>query len=191
MVDRTCSVDDCESPVHGRNLCSLHYQRLRRNGTVEDVRPSEVERFWAKVQVGPEDECWLWTGSVSEGGYGHFVSSATGYAHRFSYILANGAIPDGLTVDHQCHNADETCSGGPTCLHRRCVNPLHLTAIPIRENCLNSPNTLAAKHAAVTHCPQGHPYDEANTVLYRGLRRCRACSKEWQRQRRRSRRADR
>jgi hypothetical protein len=33
-----------------------------------------------------------------------------------------------------------------------------------------------------THCPQGHPYDEANTRYWRGQRRCRACTDEWNRQ---------
>lgn len=51
-------------------------------------------------------------------------------------------------------------------------------AARIRE-CLGAwqanPYSHSAHRAKFTHCPQGHPYDEANTYLYRGHRSCRAC----------------
>lgn len=42
------------------------------------------------------------------------------------------------------------------------------------ENTLRG-ETLAAANLAKTHCPQGHPYDEANTQWYSGRRYCRGC----------------
>lgn len=79
---------------------------------------SVAERFWPKVHRTPT--CWLWTGSQGNT-YGHgsiSVRQADGkylpeYAHRVSWELANGAIPDGLQVLHRCDVA-------------ACVNPDHL-----------------------------------------------------------------
>jgi hypothetical protein len=45
--------------------------------------------------------------------------------HRRAYKVIFGDIPDDYVVDHACHNADPACLGGPSCLHRRCFNPLH------------------------------------------------------------------
>jgi len=77
-------------------------------------KPPIAERFWEKVdKTGP---CWLWTGALVDG-YGTLgYESRRYFAHRLSYTLAHGPIPDGLCV---CHN----CPGGD---NPRCVNPDHL-----------------------------------------------------------------
>lgn len=77
------------------------------------------ERFWEKVDK--TDSCWLWTGSKRSKGYGAFVYQkdgevVQGRAHRYSWELHNGPIPDGLCVLHDCPTGDNPA----------CVNPEHL-----------------------------------------------------------------
>lgn len=78
------------------------------------------KRFWAKVQK--TDSCWNWTGCFfrkkGKKTYGCFQNRA---AHRFSYELEKGKVPDGLTIDHLCEN-------------KACVNPEHLECVTQLEN---------------------------------------------------------
>lgn len=137
------------------------------------------ERFDAKWEVD-ESGCWLWTASTDNAGYGCFgvkdersACWRTVRAHRLAYETAVGPIPDGLVLDHLCRV-------------RNCVNPDHLEPVTSGENVLRG-DTITARCAATTHCPQGHPYDEKNTYHNpAGFRACRTCLAE--RDRRRNRR---
>lgn len=133
-------------------------------------------RFWSKVARRGDDECWHWIGGITEHGYGRFsIKGRVSGAHRDVFAFIGRTIPNGLHVDHLCHNRDLSCPGGRTCLHRRCVNPAHLELVTKSVNAKRG-RGLQVVNAAKTRCPQGHPYDSANT--YRppvGSRVCRIC----------------
>lgn len=77
------------------------------------LRPTPEERFWSKVDRINKDRCWFWK-IPGKTRYGTFWDgSKTVLAHRYSWILHNGKIPDNLCVLHICGNS-------------RCVNPNHL-----------------------------------------------------------------
>lgn len=77
-------------------------------------------------------------------------------AHRLAYARVNGAIPEGLEIDHVCRN-------------KQCVNPLHLEAVTHNEN-------IRRRYADYTHCVNGHEYTPENTYIRtNGYRDCRVC----------------
>lgn len=136
--------------------------------------------FWSKVEPD-EHGCWIWIGYVNPSGYGltrHYAGGRgkTG-VHRAVYIDQVGPIPAGLHTDHLCRV-------------RHCVNPAHIEPVTPRENTMRG-DTLAADQVKRTHCPSGHPYDEANTYRIPSrprARYCLACRQEYYRTRNHARR---
>lgn len=88
-----------------------------------------------------------------------------------------GPIPEGLVIDHTCHN-NSGCEGGVGCPHRLCVNWInHLEVVTPKVNQLRSPNTFSSINALKTHCPKGHPYSGDNLVRRSHGRSCRECAR--------------
>lgn len=115
-------------------------------------REAKLRRFWTTVQK--TDSCWIWTGTtLKHTGYGRLGWKGKYIlAHRLSYVLFVGLIPEGLTIDHVKARG---CMGGP------CVNPAHLEAVTLAENVRRSKKDV---------CPKGHPL-----VQTKRQRRCNVC----------------
>lgn len=97
------------------------------------------QKIAARIQVS-DTGCWTWKGSTSTNGYGRFEfpKSPEGHRvrpriHRLVWEALVGPIPEGMVIDHMCHNEDLTCEGGK-CSHRKCCNPAHLRVTTQEEN---------------------------------------------------------
>jgi len=88
-------------------------------------RPPIQSRYIAKVTVG-HDGCWGWVGSIDHFGYGQIQHEGKVQpAHRVSWVLARGPIPDGLCVLHRCDNPP-------------CTNPEHLFLGTKKDNMMDA-----------------------------------------------------
>jgi len=87
------------------------------------MRLELVTRFLQSIVVEEWDDCWLWGRAVNWSGYGQMGMGGNplALAHRVSYELFIGLIPDGLHIDHLCGT-------------RKCVNPAHLEAVTQQDN---------------------------------------------------------
>lgn len=146
--------------------------------------PDVHARFWAKIARGDQDECWPWLAGINQYGYGQFSwnGSKVG-AHRVSYMIHCGPIPDGMSINHICHDRDISCAGGVGCRHRRCVNPTHLEVATAKEQAVRAAITSQADA-----CRHGHEYTESNTAWQtdgagRRSKVCRTCRRARDRER--------
>ena len=116
-----------------------------------------LERVMSKVAVGDDVNCWEWLAGKDPDGYGRvLVDGKSEQAHRVVYRLLEGEIED--LLHHTCENPG-------------CVSPYHLVDVTAAAHKSLHPHYNSLK----THCPEGHPYDEENTVVISGCRVCRIC----------------
>lgn len=133
-----------------------------------------VVHFWSLVDKSDPSVCWPWPGTIRRDGYGDvsLSQSKTDVAHRQVFLAEVGPIPDGFTINHECHDRDATCSGR-ACTHRRCVNPAHLAVATVGDN------WRAAAESRATCRPGRHVRTPENThVRGDGARYCTDCAAE-------------
>lgn len=81
---------------------------------IPNLTEGQLKAFAEKVDKLSHDECWEWKGTKLEGGYGQVRIDCKCYlAHRVSWVLFFGEIPEGTLVLHKCDNPS-------------CINPYHL-----------------------------------------------------------------
>lgn len=129
-----CNVSGCSREKgKRRGMCDLHYRRWIEYGSTDPRRNSLHkginERLWDRLSKDA-DGCWRWTGALNNKGYGttsrprpegYVGRTPTVYAHRLAWEEVNGPIPDGMVIDHICHEP-------------RCANPDHLRLATHRQN---------------------------------------------------------
>ncbi len=89
--------------VKGKPLLFLKHHSAKKRGP----KPLPIApRFWSKVDIRGEDECWDWKGQILHDkyvAYGKFyLNGKKVLAHRVAWELTYGEIPDGLCVLHKC-----------------------------------------------------------------------------------------
>lgn len=154
--------------------------------------PALAERLARRADK--TDTCWTWTGETNGRGYGTLkVNGRRTLAHRASYEAHVGPIPEGLVLDHTCH--DRNCTAGGACPHRSCINPAHLEPVTNTVNILRGVG-VGAVNAQKTHCVRGHEFTPENILRQPpnwpdgpDRRGCRTCRREQNREAMRTRRA--
>ncbi len=112
-----------------------------------------VVRFFDKfVWTG---HCWAWTASKVKGHGQFWFRGRRDYAHRASYTIFVGEIPEELQIDHLCRN-------------RACVNPQHLEAVTCGTN-------ISRAKLYGNRCKRGHLVKGTNEYRWGGTRRCLEC----------------
>lgn len=119
-------------------------------------------------KINRTSTCWEWVGRwKTNRGYGLFYLNGKNVkAHRLSYRMFKGSIPNHLELDHLCRNTS-------------CVNPEHLEAVSHKENILRG-NCPTAINARKTHCKRGHALVKDNLDNYKlkmGERDCLKCKR--------------
>lgn len=150
----------------------------RAERSVDVARPirTVAERFWTYISPEPNSGCWLWTSAVSAAGYGQIGGEGRRapvlYAHRVSFEIHNGPIPEGMQVDHKCQM-------------RCCVNPDHMQLLDAAAH-QNVTMARLPEHFSTTrarertHCKYGHEWTPENQYRAQsGYRGCIICKREY------------
>jgi hypothetical protein len=137
-------------------------------------RKAKLEYLLNRIYMDELDDrrCWIFTGGIMKNGYG--ITSWGQTAHSAMWELAKGEMRDGYEIAHI------------VCGTRSCINPWHLSQLPISEHRRQDGN----QYTNATHCVHGHEFTKQNTGYNTyGNRYCKACRYTWRQKWRASKRA--
>lgn len=139
----------------------VSYKNLQQENNQKD---KTNRRFLSKI-IFKENDCWGWKDYIDTNGYSQFsIDKLPIKAHRYSYELFRGEIPEGMYIDHLCRN-------------RSCVNPEHMEIVTNVENVLRGEG-VGAKNARMEYCKRGHKLIPENVYFNKkqNQRQCKLCS---------------
>lgn len=117
---------------------------------------SLADRLHRRIYMCPISGCWLWTGAVNPGGYGHMTyNGAALLAHRAMWLVELGPIPNGLSVLHKC---DVPC----------CVNPNHLFLGDYVDNAVDM--IAKGRHRYIAHMGEANGNAKVTETMVRQIR---------------------
>lgn len=112
---RAAPTQDCQENDNQQTV--LKRLRIKGRSHVSGGFPFTKEQLLSRCQINPVTTCWVWQGALDVSGYGQVSEQGrSGRAHRVSYRLHKGVIPDGMCVLHNCPGGDNPA----------CCNPDHL-----------------------------------------------------------------
>lgn len=155
----------CEQPFSRKRIIASTRYCSKRCANLDRPKIPPATRFWQMVnqhgdtpphcpELGP---CWLWTGNKSTKGYGQFSAERRSIrAHRFSWELHGGMIPEGLKVLHKCDNPP-------------CVRFDHLFLGTTKDNTQDMlakgrANKVTGKNHWMNKYPERRPYGDRNPM---------------------------
>jgi hypothetical protein len=130
---RLCEVGGCSNKYLAKGVCRKHYERLRRNDSLE-LNPRTIAETLAEKSEWQGD-CLVWTGYLNDAGYGILYRNGKSLrVHRMAWLEAGRELPDDVLLDHRCHN-------------RACFNLKHLRPA---DSQLNNQNRAGANKNSTT-----------------------------------------
>ena len=124
-IPKACSIDGCDGKRHAGGMCQRHYGAFVKWGDPHGKFTHMTVQDFLDKYTDKSGECWLWTGTKHNTGYGYFTLTVGGrrkvLAHRAAYEQVNGPIPEGKSIRHKCDTP-------------ACVNPDHLSLGSHRDN---------------------------------------------------------
>ena len=145
-----------------------HPWQLFKGPSLKELMRRAEKRFHGWYQIDTAG-CWIWSGRRYPSGYGYMNVGQTNIgAHRLSWRLMRGPIPEGLFVLHKCDVM-------------ACCNPNHMFIGTQKANMQDKIAKGRQPDMSRSICKNGHPFTEANTGRTKqGHKVCRRCSSDTQ-----------
>lgn len=157
MINRTCSIPNCERKHKGRGWCESHLLKYRRYGSplgTSSLRGQPGESPTTRLNrigwIVQENGCWEWKGARGEAGHGQIrIGNRSRQAHRVMFEILHGEIPEGENILHRCDNPP-------------CINPDHLFSGTQKQNI----HDMWAKdrQQGYIHQPKGSKHPQAKLL---------------------------